>query len=112
MSILTKQYNNRVQTSTKLTPIQGFLKKDEEYIYYKLLDRQKKYQPKLQVNDLVLVADLKKTFSERDTTNWLYKLYETMDFSEDTIPSYHTDNLPERFNEALLKKNRVIIERN
>ena len=27
-----------------------------------------------------------------------------MDFIEDTIPSYHTDNLPEHFNEALLKK--------
>ena len=35
---------------------------------------------------------------------WSYNLFETSDFISDTIPGYRIDNLPERFNEALLKK--------
>ena len=40
---LTKQNNNRVHTSTKLTPIQASLKKNEGYVYNSLLDKRKKY---------------------------------------------------------------------
>ena len=35
---------------------------------------------------------------------WSYNLFEISDFISDTIPGYRIDNLPERFNEALLKK--------
>ena len=52
----TKQYNNRVHTSTMLTPIQASVKKNEGYVYNNLLD--KKIKPKFQVNDLVRTADL------------------------------------------------------
>ena len=45
---ITKQYNNRVHTSTKLTPIQASLKQNEGYIYKNLLDKRKKITPKFQ----------------------------------------------------------------
>ena len=71
---ITKQYNNRIHSSTKLTPIQASLKKNEGYVYKNLLDKRKKVKPKFQINDLVRVGDIKKTFSKGDTTNWSYKL--------------------------------------
>ena len=57
---ITKQYNNRIHSSTKLTPIQASLKKNEGFVYKNLLDKRKKMKPKFQVNDLVRTADLKK----------------------------------------------------
>ena len=42
---ITKQYENRVHTSTKLTPIQAPLKKNEGYVYHTLLDKSKKIKP-------------------------------------------------------------------
>ena len=71
---ITKQYNTRIHSSTKLTPIQASLKKNEGYVYINLLDKRKKIKPKFQINDLVRVADLKRTFSKGATTNWSYKL--------------------------------------
>ena len=68
-------------------------------------------KPKYEIQHLVRVADLRKTFSKRDTTNWSYKLYEITETVNDTIPSYRIDDLPEIYNEALLKKNKVNIER-
>ena len=67
---ITKQYNNRVHSTTKLTPIQASLKKNEGFVYKNLLDKRKKVKPKFQINDLVRTADLKRTFSKGDTTNW------------------------------------------
>ena len=43
-------------------------------------------------------------FSKGDTTDWSYKLYKITEIINDTIPSYHIDNLPERYNESFLKK--------
>ena len=93
---ITKQYNNRVHTCTKLTPIQASLKKNEGYVYKKLLDKRKKITPKFQIKGLVRTADLKRIFSKGDRTNWSYKLYKITEIINDTIPSYHIDNLKER----------------
>ena len=71
---ITKQYNNRIHTSTKLSPKDASLKKNEGFVYKNLLDKREKVNPKFQINDLVRTADLKKTFSKGDTTNWSYKL--------------------------------------
>ena len=101
---ITKQYNNRIHSSTKLTPIQASLKKNESFVYKNLLDKRNKIKAKYQINDLVRLADLKKTFSKSDTTNWSYKLYKIKEIINDTIPSYKIDNLSERYNESLLKK--------
>ena len=108
----TKQYNNRIHSSTKLTPIQASLKTNEGFVYKNLLDKRKKVKPKFQINDLVRTADLKKIFSKRDTTNWSYKLYKITEIIEDTIPSYKIDNLKERYNETLLKKTELTIKEN
>ena len=109
---ITKQYNNKVHSSTKLTPIQASLKKNEGYVYKNLLDKREKVKPKLQINDLVRTADLKKTFSKGDTTNWSYKLYKITEIINDTIPSYRLDNLKERYNESLLKKTELTMKEN
>ena len=84
---ITKQYNNRAHSSTKLTPIKARLKKNEGYVYKNLLDKRKKIKPKYEIGDLVRTADLKKTFSKKDTTNWSYKIYITTEIINDTIPS-------------------------
>ena len=70
---ITKQNNNRVHTSTKLTPTQASLKKNEGYVYKNLLDKPKKITPKFQINNFVRKADIKRTFSKSDTTKWSYK---------------------------------------
>ena len=44
---ITKQYNNRLHYSTKLTPIQASLKKNEGYVYKNLLDKRKKSKTKI-----------------------------------------------------------------
>ena len=69
-------------------------------------------KPKFQINDLVRTADLKRTFSKGDTTNWSYKLYKITEILNDTIPSYKIDNLKERYNESLLKKTELTIKEN
>ena len=109
---ITKQYNTRIHSSTKLPPTQASLKKNEGYVYINLLDKRYKIKPKFQINDLVRVADLKRTFSKGDTTNWSYKLYKIKEIINDTIPSYHIDNLPERYNVSLLKKTVLTMKEN
>ena len=109
---ITKQYNTRIHSSTKLTPTQASLKKNEGYVYINLLDKRKKIKPKFQINDLVRVADLKRTFSKGDTTIWSYKLYKITEIINDTILSYHIDNLPERYNASLLKKTGLTMKEN
>ena len=107
-----KQNNNRIHSSTKLTPIQGSLEINEGFVYKNLLEKRKKIKPKFQLNDLARTADLKKTFSKSDLTNWSYKLYTTTEMINDSIPSYHIDNLTERYNEALLRKTELKMKEN
>ena len=107
---ITKQYKNRIHSSTKLTPIQASLKKNEGYVYKNLLDKRNKITPKFQINDLVRTADLTKTFSKGDTINWSYKLYKITQAINDTIPTYHIDNLEERYKESLLKKTKLTLK--
>ena len=109
---ITNQYNNRINSSTKLSPKDASLKKNEGFVYRKLLDKRNKIKPKFQINDLVRVADVRKTFSKGDTTNWSYKLYKITEIINDTIPSYKIDNLPERYNESLLKKTDLTLKAN
>ena len=109
---ITKQFNNRKHSSTKLTPIQASLKKNEGFVYKNLIDKRNKIKPKFQINDLVRTADLKRTFSKSDTTNWSYKLYRITEIINDTKPSYQIDNLKERYNESLLKKTDLTMKEN
>ena len=109
---ITKKYNNRIHSSTKLTPFQASLKKNEGFVYNNFLDKRKKINPKFQINDLVRTADIKKTFSKGDTTNWSYKLYKITEIFNDTIPGYKINSLKERYNEALLKKAELTMKEN
>ena len=88
------------------------MKKNEGFVYKNLLDKRKKIKPKYEIGDLVRTADLKKSFSKGDTTNWSYKLYKITEIINDTIPTYHIDNLPERYNESKLKKTELSIKQN
>ena len=108
---ITKQYNIRIHSSTKLNRIQASLKKNEGFVCNILLDKRKKMKRRFQVNGLARTAGVKRTFSKGDTTNWSYKLYKITQIVKDTIPSYKIYQRPQRYKEALLKKNRVIIER-
>ena len=72
LQTITKQYNERIHSSTKLTPIQASLKKNEGYVNKNILDKRKKIKPKYEIGDLVRTADLTKTFSKSDTTSWSY----------------------------------------
>ena len=77
-----------------------------------MLDKRKKIKPKYEIGDLIRTADLKKTFSKSDTTNWSYKLYKNTEIVNDTIPSYKINILPERYNESLLKKTDLTLKEN
>ena len=109
---ITKQYNNRIHSSTKLSPKDASLKKNEGFFYKNLLDKRKKVKPKYEIGDLIRTADLKKTFSKGDTTNWSYKLYKITEIINDTLPSYKIDNLQERYNESLLKRTELTMKEN
>ena len=76
------------------------------------MGKRKKIKPKFQTNNLVRTAGLNETFSKRDTTNWSYKLNKITETINDTIPAYKIDNLPERYNEALLKKTELTKKKN
>ena len=108
---ITKQYNNRVHSSTKLTPIQASLKKNEHYVYNNLIDKRKKSKTKVS-SKLVRTADLKRTFSKSHTPKWSYKLNKITEVIIDTIPSYKINKLPERYNEAVLKKTELTKKEN
>ena len=45
---ITKQYSNRIHSSTKLTQIEASLKKKEGYVYHNLSDKRKKIKAKFQ----------------------------------------------------------------
>ena len=53
---------------------------------------------------------MKKTFSKGDTTNWCYKLHKITETKKDAVPSLKKDNLPERFNEAILKSTQLTLK--
>ena len=112
LETITKQYNRRIHSSTKLTPLQASLKKNEGYVYKNLLGKRKKIKPRYEIGDLVRTADLKKTFSKGDTTNWSYRLYKITEIINDTIPIYKIDNLKERYNGSLLKKTELTLKEN
>ena len=112
LSTLTNQYNNRIHSSTRLSPKDASLKKNEGIVYKNLLDKRNKIKPKFEIGDLVRTADLKKTFSKGDTNNWSYELYKITEEIIDKIPSYRVDNLLERYNESLLKKTDLTLKEN
>ena len=64
------------------------------------------------MGQLVRAADIKKVFSNGDSTNYSYKLYTITEVIHDTIPTYRIDYLPERYNENLLLPTKLSLEQN
>ena len=69
-----------------------------------------KIKPKYKIHEIIRVADLKKTFSKSDTTGWSYQLCKTSKIIIDTTPNHRPDDLPERYNETLLKKTELTMK--
>ena len=88
------------------------MKKNEGFVYKSLLDKRNKITPKFKIGDLVRTADLKRTFSKSDATNWSYRIYKITEIISDTKPACKIDNLQERYNEALLKKTELTLKEN
>ena len=95
-----------------MTPIQASLKKIEGCVYKNLLDKLKKVTPMFQINALVRTADLKKTFSEGDTTDWSYKLSKITKIITGTIANSILDNSSKRYKESFLKKTDLTMKEN
>ena len=107
-----KKYNNTINHSIKMTPIQASKKSNERKDYSNLQDRRVRQQSKYKLGDLVRTADIKRVFSKGDSTNYSYKLYTITEVIHDTIPSYRIDYLPERYNEILLIPTKLSLEQN
>ena len=67
---------------------------------------------KCDLGDLVTILDKKNILSKGDTIHWSYKLYTITETTKDTTPTCLISNFPERYNEALLKKSELTIEKN
>ena len=109
---IIKKYNNTVHSSTKMTPIQASKVTNQKKVLNNLQDKRKKQKPKFKLGDLVRTADIDKTFSKGDTTNWSNKLYMITEVIHETIPTYHIDFLPERYNQSILKKSKLTLMEN
>ena len=111
LAVITKQYNNRVHTSTKLAPTQASLKKIEGYVYHNLLDKREKLKQMFKIHDLIRFADIRKTFWKGDTTNWLNKLYVYTKSIIDTIPSLRMINYQNFIMELCWKRQNHLWEK-
>ena len=109
---VTKQYNNTIHRSIKMTPNQASKKSNEKLVNSNLKDRRVKQQPKFKLGQLVRTADIKKVISKGDSTNYSYHLYPITEVIHDTIPSYRINYLPERYNENLLLPSKLSLEEN
>ena len=67
-----KKYNNTIHSSTKVTPIQASEKSNEKEVYSNLKDNREVRKPKFNLGLLVRTADIKKVFSNGDSTNFSY----------------------------------------
>ena len=107
-----KKYSNTIHHSTKMTSMDASKNKNEDEIYNSLQDKRNKRNPKYRVGDFVRTADKGSTFSKGDSTNWSCKFYPITEIIDDTTPSHHIEYLPERYNEALLKKSKLTFDEN
>ena len=108
-----KQYNIKIHTSTKMTPIPASKKSNAKEVYSNLKDNREVRKPKFNIGQLVRTADIKRVFSKRDSTNYSYKLYTITEVLYSTILSYRIDYLPERYNnENLLLPTKLPLEEN
>ena len=109
---IIKKNNNTVHSSTKMTPIQASKVTNQKKVLNNLQDKRSTQKPKFKLGDLVRTADIDSTFAKGDTTNWSNKLYMITEVFHETIPTYHIDFLPERYNQSILKKSKLTLSKN
>ena len=109
---VTKQYNNTIHLSIKMTPLQASKKSNERKLYSNLQNKRRKLNSNFKLGQLVRTADIKRVFSKEDSTNYSYKLYTITEVIHDTIPSYRIDYPPETYNENLLLPTKITLEEN
>ena len=71
---------------------------------------EKTIKPKCEIGDLSRTADLRRTSSKGDSTNWSYKNYKCTETVNHTILSYKIDDFKKRYKEALLKKTELTLK--
>ena len=68
---VSKQYNNTIHHSIKMTPNQASKKSNERKVYSNLKDNREIQKPKFKLGQLVRIADvIKRVYSKRDSTNY------------------------------------------
>ena len=75
---VSKRNNNTINSSTKLTPVDGFRKTTEKTICFNFQCRRqkvKKNASKYKERDSVRTADGRRAFIKEDSTNWCYHLF-------------------------------------
>ena len=95
-----------------MTPIQASKIANQKKVLHNLKDKRKKQKIKHKLGDLVRAADINKTFFKDVTTNWSNKLYMITEITHEAIPTYHFDFLPERYNQYILKKSKLTLNKN
>ena len=95
-SAVVNKYNNTVHSSTKMTPNQAIKKSNERKVYSNLQYRIVNQQPKFKLGQLVRTADIKRVFSNGDSTNYGYILNTKNEVIKDTVPRYRINYLPEK----------------
>ena len=112
LPFVVNKNTNTNHHSIKMTPLQSSQKANEKLVYTNLQDRRDKQLPKFYLGQLVRTADIKRVFSNGDSTNYCYTLYTITEVIHDTIPSYRINYLPERYNENLLLPTKLTLEEN
>ena len=110
LTSVIKKYNNTIHSSTKMTPVQASKKSNEKDFDSNLKDNREVRKPKFNLGQLVRTADIKRSFSKGDSTNYSYKLL--TEIIQDTIPSYRNDYSLERYNAKLLLPTELSPEEN
>ena len=95
-----------------MTPIESSQKIIERTVFSNLQDTRQKGKAKFKLGDLVITADIKRTFSKGDTTNWSIRLCTKTQIIDDTITSYRINYLPESKNESLLRPTKLTLDEN
>ena len=95
-----------------MTPNQAPKKSNERKVYSNLQDRRVRQKPNFNLGQLVCTAHFERVFSKGDSTNYSYKLHTITEAIHDSIPSYHIDYLPERYNQNLILPTKLSLEEN
>ena len=79
-----------------MTPLEASNIVNEKVVFTNFEDK-KKHKPFIKLGQLVRTADIKKTFSKTDSTNWSIKLYKKTQTVRDIVPSYRINFISETY---------------